>query len=927
MPGSELLERSEQQASIAAALRDARHGDGRVLVIEGAAGIGKSRLLQELRAAAVPAQRVLSARASELERGFAFGVVRQLFEGSVRDPQLGPRILDGAAASAQAIFDEIPGEGGVASFALLHGLHWLALNLAEDQPLVLAIDDLHWCDASSLRFLAYLSRRLEGTSILVAAATRPVTPSTVDAELVAELLGEPRSVHVHPRALSAEAAAELIADQLGQAVDPSFAAACFAATDGNPLLLRQLARSLEAEGTAPTAANAPDVRRAAHRALSRTVIARVGRQSPAAIELARAVAVLGDTATAPLVGALTEIDTAEVGPAWRQLVEAEVLRRETLSFVHALVRDAVYFDLPEPSRQTLHARAARILAESGATAERVASQLALAPCGADPWAAGMLHQAGQAAMRRGAPDAAAAYLQRALDEPAPPDQVGALKAQLAEALFDVDASATVELLRELAAQEPTLRGRAEIMIGLTQALALTDHWTEAASMAETMAAELGADDDLGAMFQAVRLVAGLFGADGEDGPPLVPQYRVLEENAPLGRRVRAGQAALLWMYDGGSAADCADLARRAVADDPSVLRDHTLIAAAPAYVLGLADQDDGLQLWERARDEAHRTGSLVLNLNINLWLGAVQQRRGDLTSSITLLTDALDLMMRWGSGQEAMRYASAILALALVETGDVAGARRVLRQDAAEPLQDATLGSVLWWHANSWVLFTEGRMDEALAATYTLEHRTRWIKAPIGHDFRIPRALILHRQGDLDAAVATADESVAIAERWGAPGMLGGALRARGEVRGDDGVDDLRRSVSVLDGSPARTQLTRSLITYGAALRRARQPTEARQPLERAYELAVACGSPGLAELARVELAATGVKRRPGDVAGAESLTPSERRVADLAAGGQSNREIAQQLFVTPKTVEVHLSAAYRKLGIGSRHALAQALA
>jgi DNA-binding NarL/FixJ family response regulator len=147
-----------------------------------------------------------------------------------------------------------------------------------------------------------------------------------------------------------------------------------------------------------------------------------------------------------------------------------------------------------------------------------------------------------------------------------------------------------------------------------------------------------------------------------------------------------------------------------------------------------------------------------------------------------------------------------------------------------------------------------------------------------------------------------------------------------GEVKGNDGLPELQESIAVLEGGPAAIQLARSLVQLGSTLRRTGAVTEARAPLERAYELAIACGSPGLAESARVELAASGVRRLVGDSGGAAGLTPSERRVADLAAEGRTNREIAQELFVTPKTVEVHLSAAYRKLGISSRRELAAAL-
>src|SRR6185295_16241672 len=127
--------------------------------------------------------------------------------------------------------------------------------------------------------------------------------------------------------------------------------------------------------------------------------------------------------------------------------------------------------------------------------------------------------------------------------------------------------------------------------------------------------------------------------------------------------------------------------------------------------------------------------------------------------------------------------------------------------------------------------------------------------------------------------------------------------------------------------SPARLELAKAYAALGTALRHARRPTEAREPLQRALELAGACSAGRLVEGVRGELLAAGGRPRAGAQAGVGALTPSERRVADLAIEGLSNRDIAQALYVTPKTVEVHLSSAYRKLGIRSRRGLGDALA
>ena len=148
-----------------------------------------------------------------------------------------------------------------------------------------------------------------------------------------------------------------------------------------------------------------------------------------------------------------------------------------------------------------------------------------------------------------------------------------------------------------------------------------------------------------------------------------------------------------------------------------------------------------------------------------------------------------------------------------------------------------------------------------------------------------------------------------------------------GSILGTDGIEQLEEACSLLEGAPARLEQAKALAALGAATRRARKPTEAREPLRRALELADACGAQPLAAAVRAEIHATGARPRTTALRGVLALTASERRVADLAAEGQTNRDIAQTLYVTPKTVEVHLSNTYRKLGIASRRQLAGALA
>ena len=186
---------------------------------------------------------------------------------------------------------------------------------------------------------------------------------------------------------------------------------------------------------------------------------------------------------------------------------------------------------------------------------------------------------------------------------------------------------------------------------------------------------------------------------------------------------------------------------------------------------------------------------------------------------------------------------------------------------------------------------------------------------------------MLARLDRRDEALAIAHEEVGLARRWGAPRALGNALIAAGLVTGgNDGLDLLHQAHVVLADSPARLARARAATEYGAALRRANHRADARGPLALGLALAERCGATALVERAHEELIATGARPRRAARTGVDALTATELRVARMAAEGMTNREVAQALFVTAKTVEYHLSHAYQKLGLRSRSQLAATL-
>jgi tetratricopeptide (TPR) repeat protein len=924
-----LLERDRELASLEALIGGAAAGGAQVALIEGSAGIGKSLLLSALEARAAAAGfHVLAGRASVLEREFTFGTVRQLFDPLLADRAVHGRLLAGAAAGAEPVFaalEEAAEEQAVdASFAALHGLYWLTANIAAESTLV-SIDDLHWCDVPSLRFLAYLARRLEGLPILLVGTLRPSELGGSEA-LVEEIARAPSALWVRPDPLSEAAVEELVRRRLGAAAEDAFVLACHAATGGNPLLLDQLLASLVADGVQPDADHVHVVRNIGPRAVSRTVLGRLGRLPGEAVDVARAVAVLGDHADLPAIAALAELDEPEVGEAADGLVGADILRPHLpLAFVHPLVRDAVYEDLPPARRELQHAKAADILRDAGASAEQVAAHGLRTSGRGHPWIVDCLLDAASTARRRGAADNAVAYLRRALEEPPPPERRTEVVLQLGLAEALTSAPAATEHLRQAydALDDPVQRAAVAGVLG--RVLQLTRPPAEAAEVARRAAAHLPpAQKDMRLALEALELATIFFGG----GDPA--DFRRLDAHEPprasdgVGAKMLAAVAAVAWTYAARPAEDCAEMGLAALAGGQLIEADTGVLGIGAIFPLIFADRDEATAAFDECLAVAHRRGSLFWLCAIHLWRGFMLFRRGELAEAEDSLRAAVHEFDLYGPGAGAVQVAGAFLAATLLDRGDTSGARQALERAPHTP--DGSDAARWWLMSHQQLLMTEGRAEEALEAADELERRSRWSVNPALWRWRSLKAEaldLLERRGE---ALEFAEAELELARRFGAPGAVGTALRVLGTLEREAGLDDLREAVEVLRGSPARLEHAKALVALGAALRRAGSRAEAREPLREALDLAERCGGHALAERAQEELGATGARPRHTVLHGVDALTASELRIARMAAEGLSNREIAQALFVTIRTVEMHLTHAYTKLEISSRTELPDAL-
>jgi DNA-binding CsgD family transcriptional regulator len=925
-----LLERDREIGVLDELIEDAVAGRAALCGIEGPAGIGKSRLVARARArAAERGMLVLSATASGLESSFSFGVVRQLFAPALRHDQAG--LLDGAAAPARVIVgprgprepDDPPGDP---SFASLDGLYWLTVRLSERRPLLLAIDDLQWCDPPSVRFLSYLRSRFEELALLVVCGARPAEREA-EAAALDTVLGGPATVALRPRALSEDATAVFVGQHLAAPADQAFVAECHRATGGNPLLLEELTKALAAEGASPDAAHLAMLRDLGPSSVARTVLLRLRRLGTDATAAAQALAVLGDGADLAAVAALAGLDVDRAGRAVASLARAEILQGGLpLGFVHPLVAAAVYRDVLPGERELRHLRAAELLAAAQAPAEQVAGHLLPAPARGAPWVVEQLARAAAEASRKGAGESAAAYLGRALAEPPAPERRAELTLALGHAELQRNGPATVEHLRGAyrLITDPEQRAVAAGMLG--RALLFTGEGDEGIRIVRDAAAALPEHSaELRQQLEVFELFCVLLEAGDPARLRRLEARRATPVAAGTGSRMLAALASHAWMYAGGPSDPVSELSLAALADGELIAVDSGLAATYPLTNLAYADRD-AEDWWELASADAHRRGSLMSIAAVTLWRGNALHRRGDLVDAERSLRTCLAATTQWGyHATFAQTYCDTHLAAVLRDRGDLPGARRVLERSRDPSRADEAARQ--WLGSHLELLLAEGAFEDALAAADDYASRfDHVVRNPMDVPWRSLKALALDQLGRRDEAIELAAAELGPARGWGAPSTVARTLRALGTVERENGLGHLEEAVTAVAGSPARLEHAKALTALGAALRRARRPAEARTPLREALEIATVCGADQLVEQARAELYAAGGRPRRTALTGVDALTASERRVVSLVAEGRTNREVGEVLYVTPKTVAMHLSNAYRKLGVTSRHELATAL-
>ena len=929
--GQTLLDRDRELGAIEGALDEARHGRGVLVTLEGGAGAGKTALLSTATGSAgLSGMRVISARGGELEREQPFGVIRQLYEPVLAaSPTDRDRLLVGAAApAARALGLDVAGDAShAAGFAAMHAIYWLTAELSLNLPLLAVVDDAHWADVSSLRALDYLARRLGDLPIALVVAFRPDEPGAA-----ADLLDGLRSaadLRVIPEPLGREAVALIVRERVPDA-DREICDACHAATAGNPLYVHELMRAVHINGTP---LRPEDVTATSVRFLGDRMLRRVERVDQAAPALAQAMAVLGDGGRLSAAAEIAAVPAGNASDIAHHLKRIEVLSSEDpVVFVHPLIRGSIYDAMPETERQSAHGQAARMLREAEASPEEVAAHLSRLLPDADPVVAETLAAAAQVALARAAPDEAIAWLERALAEAAPSPVPGELLSQLGIAKAIRRDPTAPAVLMEACELIPDTTQRVQLGALVAELLAHAGQWEAALSRIEALELELD-DDDTAARTElaAIRAVATLF------DPSRVDDFdRRRHEYERLAQLDFWGSYALAALLGAeavarGRPAEALAHAQRARVDG-RLLAERGAGGWAGPHLVGsfiMADDLDNAALALGEVDAAARSSGSVFALMTAIidraWL---QARRGDLVAAEADLGIAFDLAQ---SAELLMGLTTAAFLLidVLIERSQT-HIEDMLEQIELPADFLATASGAMLLEARGRVRLTRGDRESAirdLRAAGIIIQRLGF--GPTYSTWRSALALALGLD-DRDEARRLAAEEVALARASGLARPLGVALRTLGMLTDPPaGIDLLRESVSGLESSPARLEYARSLVELGAALRRTNQRSAARQPLVAGLRLARECGAQRLSAQADQELQACG-GRRPRLVAeGRDALTASELRVAQLAASGATNAEIAQDLYISLKTVETHLSRAYLKLGLagtGSRARLNEVL-
>ncbi|WP_328610202.1 AAA family ATPase [Amycolatopsis sp. NBC_00345] len=897
-----LLERESEIESVAACLRRARAGRGRLVVIGGPLGAGKSQLVHAVRERALgEGVTILQASCALSERDFAYGLVHQLLDSAL------PLALSeqrGRVFSA-ATEDQVR-----------ENLHELVREMSGHNPLLLLVDDAHWADAASLSWLNRLTERLSDLSVVVVITVREGDPLSGQSALRELAGGAARNLTLGP--LSAGATKIAVAEAFGVPGDDSFVRSCHETSAGRPLFLMAILTDLRLLGYHPIAEHAEAVRLLLPAALRQRVLACLRSQSGPVRRFAQALAVLGEQDSRQLLGPLAGLEPADCAEAADTLVRLGLLNPvPPHRFFHHAVRDAAEQSMPADQWAVLHSRLAELLHDGGSPAEDVAAHLVHADHHPAPWTVEVLRTAARSAAARGEVGPATRYLRRALLS-CPPEDAGraALLVDLATAERRFDPLLSAQHLSEALPLFPSAIERCNAAVRI-EPLPLGQHPGQALELLEGLRAELGGPGGLSGESREIslRLEARVRHARHRDPAELadaVDRLAGLGEHPPLttvGERELVGSLLFAVTMSGTGSARVTELGERILRSEPAALEQVHSVAPLVVRSLILADALEPAATWlDLVSVGERRAGAPATRVFVTVQRALIAVRRGEPEEAAGLAGLALDLANpAFPIAAEGCTHA---LVLAAMGTGDAATAARLLGRCREYDTSGASwLGKLV----RGGLAATAGNHPVALEYFHACGREldaAGW-RNPELVPWRSWAALLHHRLGQQAAAEELIEEEHTRAVEWGTPQGQGRALRVWGTITGGaGGIELLRRSAAVLSGSVNRLEREKTALL----LRKATERPDPAVPRHRP--------GPDLDE--QWFLPATGAAPRAATAGG--ELTGSERRIAELAASGLTNQLIAEEVDVTVRTVEKHLTSVYRKLGVPGRGALPAAM-
>ncbi|GLY52968.1 LuxR family transcriptional regulator [Lentzea sp. NBRC 102530] len=881
-----LVERDGHWAALDALLADSLSGSGKVALLTGPVASGKTELLHAFGEAC--GVLFVKATCSAFERDLPLGVVSQVFH-PLDVPEPVGSLLDVAARAADG-----------PSAHQLHALCLALLDLVADRPLVIGIDDVQHADPSSLHWLLYLIRRLGQAKVLLV-LTETASPRAAHTELHTELLRHPHHREVR---LAPLASVDLLFE--------SGAGEAMALSGGNPLLVRALLddQRLGRPRDDGALVIGPGYRRALVSCLHRC-------ENPV-LAVARALAVTGEQATAESLGRLAGADAETVASALDVMNQAGLLADGW--FRDPAARDAVLDDLSTQDRKDMYLGAALLLHDEGAPAIEIAPHLVMADHSGSHWTVPVLEEAAEHALRDEQVDTALRYLELAHRACADVHGRAAIAAKLMRVEWRVNPSAAG---RRLGAVVPALRS-GQVSDHDAALLVRPMLWNGQVVEATEAMDRVRRASSAGAGLRAMELWLACSHptlARRNPGPDTVKSRTVSLTSGPMLKAVTALASVLTCGNNAGAATDAEHVLQAARPSDSGWWGPESAVLALQALVY--ADRLDVAGPWcDRLLDEARAKNLAVAGSFFSCVRAEVSLRRGDLTAAFDHARTALDLMPAggWGVG---VGMPLGILIGAATRMGRHEDAASFLEQPVPEAMFQSRYG-LHYLHARGHHYLATSRHFAAVADFLSCgELMTSWgVDQPGVVPWRTSaaEAWLLHGANRDEAKRLINEQLTRLGP--GASRTRGVALRLLAAASQPHHRPQLLQdAVVVLEEHGDQYELARALADLSKAHQALREHRRAWTVARRAWHVANLCDA---AEL-REEMLPSRAKADEDAVADEKpvdpiaTLTDAERRVAALAAVGYTNREIASKLYITPSTIEQHLTRVYRKLNVKYR--------